>query len=170
MGTKKYYPALIAIAILIVLALGTVFINHKSLPSKLEDKNKDFNTGPTLSNNPTAMPVVNTLDAKAMGAALPANFPVDTKAKLIQSIKTVDPTAKTSTILRTTTTSKTLGEAFKVYKDYVTKNGWTIANTTDAPTLKVLSADKGGAHMDITISYDGVSQSNVIIVKFVTPQ
>jgi hypothetical protein len=167
MQNKKYYSVLGIIVLIILLIIVSVWVKHKGLKPADDKPAPSTQTGP---GDTSKTPSVTPLTTKTVATALPVNFPVEARAEVLQSSEITDPATKTVKILRTTTTSKTLDEALKVYKEYLTKNGWTLGETTDVATLKVLTGTKGDAQIKITISYEGVSKSNAVAVNYTTPQ
>lgn len=168
MGNKKYGIIGLAVVVLLLVIIGAV-VNRKGMQPIGGKNPPPTSISPVGPGNSLQLPVVVSLNAASLAQVLPKNFPTEAKSQTLQNSKVTDPTTQTVTILRTTTTVKSLADALKTYKDYVGKNGWTITNTTDVATLKVLSATKSTAKLTITISYDGASKSNVVVVNYVTP-
>lgn len=111
------------------------------------------------------------LTAKTLASDLPPGFPTENGA-VLQSSRAINPETKQVKILRTTITAKSLAAALSVYTDYLNANGWTIVTTTDIPQLelKALYADKGTAHVDVTVSYNNSAKSNTVTVIYTMPQ
>lgn len=140
MKSNTYHKAFLAAAIIIAVAL-VVFIVMVAFPIRNADKKMAVKPS---QQKKTELPVSQT------PAKFPAEVPIEKGAKILQNYNISDADSLQAT--RVFETTKSLDENFNLYKEFFTKNGWTIINTLNQPQLKVISATKEDFHAQVTIA------------------
>ncbi len=91
------------------------------------------------------------VDAAKLPDRFPSSLPLEPGAMIIQNYNATAANGMYQAT-RAFVTSKTLAENFRVYGDYLKKDGWTMVNTVNQENFKVLSAAKGKESLQVTMN------------------
>jgi len=95
----------------------------------------------------------------------PADFPIEEGTKIISNYNYEKDGVFQST--RQFESQKTLAENYKIYKEYLNSNGWTINSSMDLETSKFLLAVKDGSTVSVNISSNSSTKQNTVDISFV---
>jgi hypothetical protein len=95
----------------------------------------------------------------------PADIPIEAGAKITQNYNA---TAGNGLFQATRVfdSSKSMDQNFAIYSDYLKSAGWTVVNTLNLSTTKVLAAKKGAANLQITIAQNTVTKVISVSISY----
>lgn len=162
MKDSKIKMLVIVLIVLAVAALG--FKAWWGNRSWTKNGSESANQG---QNSQAPAPKIEKVDATQLPSGFPADMPLEKDAKIDQNFNA---TAEGKTqATRKFVSQKTLKENFDIYKDWLTKNGWTIIATLDVEEVKSIGAQKGADSVNISITKDPVSKKAVVDISYLMP-
>lgn len=159
---------IISLAVLVILVLAWFAFGHNSKIGNKAGNNPSTQTSsstePTSSQTP--LNVTKTEVPKNQAPqGFPADIPIEKGATITQNYNaTADNGLVQAT--RTFITKQTLDQNFTIYSNYLKNAGWSITNTLNLSTTKVLSAKKGDANLQITISTNSITKVNTVDISY----
>lgn len=164
----------VVIVILIVVAvLVGLWAQNRAKPKAGQMAGQNNSTGaqtnsqtrPDLSIEPAKITQV---DKAKLPEGFPADFPMEKDAQIVSNYNSTKDGTTQST--REFISKKTLAENYKLYSDYLTKNGWNILNKSDTQALKSLYAKKDNASVTINMNQNPTTKANLVEVSFLIRQ
>jgi hypothetical protein len=162
MNNSKIKGLIIVLVVVLAVALG--FKAWWGSRSKTKAPAAGNNQQQTQQAN---APKVEKVEDSKLPTGFPADFPLEKDAKIDQNFN-VTADGKTQAT-RKFISQKSLKENFDFYKDWLTKNGWTIITTLDIAEIKSIGATKGSNSVNISISTDPVSKKAAVDISYLTP-
>jgi hypothetical protein len=123
-------------------------------------------TGLNTTSSPTPtksyVAVIKTVDNAKLPEGLPAGLPIEAGATITQNYTTVNPAGLPLSV-REFISKKTLAENATIYKASLLAASWTITNTVNDATIKIIEAKKGKINVRILIHTNDKNQVVVSI-------
>lgn len=141
--------AVVVLATLLFLGIK-YFFNEKEVIVPVEEK-------PEVTISP--------VEAQNLPEKFPANFPLEKDVPINANYNAEASGSFQST--RQFISKKTLAENYKLYTDYLKKDGWTITATLDTEDVKSIFAQKGRVSITITMNKNSMSGENTVDISFV---
>jgi hypothetical protein len=154
---KKFLVVLLVVIIVVVAVL--------LLAGGLKKTGIKTTASPTPAS--THVAVIKTVDNSQLPAGLPAGLPVEAGAVITQNYTTTNPNGQPLSV-REFISKKTAAENLTIYKTSLTAAGWTITNTVNTATIKILEAKKGNVSVRVLIRTDVKNQVTVSIQAITT--
>lgn len=149
---SKLQTFLVLIAVVILAFLGYKYYQQSNQKEVL----------PPL---PEPKVMVDSVPSEKLPDRFPANFPLEKNVPVNANYTAQAEGAFQAT--RQFVSSKTLTENFKIYNDYLKKDGWTVGAALDQETIKSIFATKGRASVTITMSQNTATLENTVDISFV---
>ncbi len=163
---KKSKKTFLEIAGTVAAIVVAVFI----IQSVWVNKQKPSSNKPTGEQAPTTLKVQKTeVPTSQLPQQFPSDIPIESGAKIVQNYNASAEDGRFQAT-RVFETKKTLSANYTLYKDFFSKNGWTVLTTLDQPTLKVVSAKKNNANAQVTINENSVTKIKTVDISVtITP-
>lgn len=126
---------------------------------------KDMGKEPVLPPLEEPKVVVDQVDSNQLPDRFPANFPLEKNVPINANYTAQAEGAFQST--RQFISNKSLAENYKLYSDYLKKDGWKIEATLDEATVKSIFATKGRASVTVTMSQNTTTRESTVDISFV---
>jgi hypothetical protein len=155
---------LIPVIVITILVVGGYFwLNPKN---KVEPKSK---VEPTATSDfSTSIPEsIKQIPPEKLPSFFPLKIPLEKNAKVLQNYSQIIGNKEQST--RQFISQKSIAENFRIYKDYLQKNSWTIVNTLDQPEIKSLSAKKTPNNLIITMTSNNLTKEVIVDITMIGP-
>ena len=105
------------------------------------------------------------VDASKLPSQFPANIPIESGAKITQNYNASAENGLYQAT-RAFESAKTLDENFKLYSDFVQRDGWKLLTGLNQDKLKVIAAQKDKANLQITMSVNSQSGKNIVEISY----
>ncbi len=126
---------------------------------------KDLNKEQALPPLEEPKVVVDQVDSTQLPDRFPANFPLEKNVPINANYTAQAEGAFQST--RQFISKKTLAENYKLYSDYLKKDGWKIEATLDQEMVKSIFATKGRASVTVTMAQNTTTSESTVDISFV---
>lgn len=104
------------------------------------------------------------VDTSKLPEKFPGDIPLEEGAKVVQNYNATAPDG-TIQATRMFETAKTLDENFKLYKDFFTKNGWTIVSSLDQENIKAIGATKDKTQAQLTFALNSTTKVKTVEIS-----
>jgi flagellar basal body-associated protein FliL len=146
---------LVGLIIIVAVAAAGTLIASLFMKSDTSDNANNTNVNKLLNKVDVPMDV------------LPSKFPTDLPVEEGATIKENSQSKTqngTESVTRTFESTKTLATNFTTYSNYMKNNGWEVQNQINDADYKMISAQKGGQLMQVTMNIDQFTKKNVITI------
>lgn len=112
-------------------------------------------------------PIIKTeIDRNQAPTGFPKELPIESGAVIVQNYEAQAPTGQHQAT-RVFESKKTVAQNYKLYLDYLTKNGWQIKAKTESPALSSIFAVKADGFLTINISKNAITNSVTVDLSLV---
>ncbi len=165
MGNKNTLFAVLGVLVIAAVAIGFIVFRHAPAPvTKLPENVAPVQKQPEKLVVPLEVKTQEVPVTKAP-QSFPSAIPIEQGAKITQNYNATAPNGMFQAT-RVFETGKSLDENFTLYNAFLKSDGWTLTNTVDQPTAKLLSAKKDQAQLQISMTENSVTKVREIDISY----